>query len=220
MAKGRVYIVKNPLFPTLFKIGFTTKKTVEERGLNISNVPESFEVIREYECDDYEYTEKLFHQTFEHFRYYSQLDGRGRKTEFFAVACLQNAIAWIDKLNGLTDITQAAEAEIEDRAEAEEQANKNLYDKSRVVRRAVFNFIEMGIPIGAVLRFAKNPEICAKVYDSRQVEHEGKLWSFSPLTAKLLKSKSKYVCPTPYWTYKDQCLQDIYDKTYPKPEQN
>jgi hypothetical protein len=36
MAKGRVYIVKNPLFPTLFKIGFTIKKSVEDRVLNAS----------------------------------------------------------------------------------------------------------------------------------------------------------------------------------------
>ena len=73
MSKGRVYIVKNPLFPTLFKLGFTTKNSVEERGLSASNLPEAFEVIREYECDDCEETEKLFHETYEQHRYYSQL---------------------------------------------------------------------------------------------------------------------------------------------------
>ena len=64
MSKGRVYIVKNPLFPTLFKLGFTTKNSVEERGLSASNLPEAFEVIREYECDDCEETEKLFRELY------------------------------------------------------------------------------------------------------------------------------------------------------------
>ena len=215
MAKGRVYIVKNPLFPTLFKIGFTTKKSVDERGLNASNLPEAFEVIREYECDDYEETEQLFHNTFEPFRYYSQLDGRGKRTEFFSVACLANAVAWMVKLKGMTDITDVVEAEAEAEAEAEEQANKTIYDKTKVVRRAVFNFAKMGIPVGAVLTLEKNPAIRVKVLDDKRVEYDGKPQSFSFATALLIKSKAKYVHPTRYWTYKGKNLLEIYNETYP-----
>jgi hypothetical protein len=216
MAKGRVYIVKNPLFPTLFKMGFTTKKSVEERGLSASNLPEAFQVIREYECDDYEETEKLFHDTFEPFRYYSQLDGRGKQTEFFSVACLGNAVAWMDKLKGLTDITEEAEAEVEAIAEAEEKANKNSFDKSKIVRRSVFDFYEMGIPKGASLQFVKDPSIHVKVINNKQVEYNGKPLSFSLVTARLLKSRAKYAHPTPYWTYEGKNLRDIYNETDPK----
>jgi hypothetical protein len=216
MAKGRVYIVKNPLFPTLFKIGFTTKKTVEERGLNASNLPEAFQVIREYECDDYEETEKLFHDTFEPFRYYSQLDGRGKQTEFFSVACLGNAVAWMDKLKGLNDITDEAEAEAEAIAEAEEETNKDIFDKSKIViRRSVFDFYEMGIPKGASLQFVRAPSIHVKVIDNKQVEYNNKPQSFSLVTAQILKSRGKYVHPTPYWTYEGKNLRDIYNETYP-----
>lgn len=133
MSKGRVYIVRNPLFPTLFKIGFTTKNSVKERGLDASNVPEAFKIIREYECDDCEETEKLFHQTFEQFRYYSELDGRGKRTEFFTSACLANAIAWMDKLKGLQDRTDDATLEIEIEADAEEEKDKKLFDKSKII---------------------------------------------------------------------------------------
>ena len=214
MAKGRVYIVKNPLFPTLFKIGFTTKKSVEERGLSASNLPEAFEVIREYECDDYEETEKLFHDTFEPFRYYSQLDGRGKQTEFFSVACLANAVAWMDKLKGFTDITEAAEAEAI--AEDEEKSSKTIFDKSKVVsRRSVFDFYKMGIPKGAVLQFVKNSSITVKVYDNKQVEYDNKIHSLSRLTAQLLKSPSKYVAPMPMWNYEGKNLHDFYNETYP-----
>jgi hypothetical protein len=216
MAKGRVYIVKNPLFPTLFKIGFTTKKSVEERGLSASNLPEAFQVIREYECDDYEETEKLFHDTFEPFRYYSQLDGRGKQTEFFSVACLGNAVAWMDKLKDLNDITDETEAEVEAIAEEEEKANKVFFDKSKiVVRRSVFDFYEMGIPKGASLQFVRDPSIHVKVIDNKQVEYDGKPQSFSLITARLLKSSAKYVPPTQYWTYEGKNLRDTYNETYP-----
>jgi hypothetical protein len=211
MAKGRVYIVKNPLFPTLFKIGFTTKSSVEERGLSTSNLPEAFEVIREYECDDYEETEELFHNTFEPFRYYSQLDGRGKQTEFFSVACLANAVAWMDKLQGFTDITEEAEEE----AEVELKGKKEIFDTSKVVRRSVFDFFEMGIPRNAILHFERDPAISVKVIDNKQVEYDGKPHAFSRLTAQLLKSRSKYAHPTPYWTYDGKNLRDIYNETYP-----
>ena len=216
MAKGRVYIVKNPLFPTLFKIGFTTKGSVEERGLNAPNLPEAFEVIREYECDDYEETEKLFHSTFEPFRYYSQLDNRGRKTEFFSVSCLSNAVAWMDKLKDLTDITEETAAEAEAEIEAEEKANKDIFDKSKVVvRRPVFDFYEMGIPKGAILQFEKDSSIHVKVIDNRQVEYDGKPQAFSWITARLLKSRAEYAHPAPYWSYEGKNLRVIYNETYP-----
>ena len=211
MAKGRVYIVKNPLFPTLFKIGFTTKSSVEERGLSASNLPEAFEVIREYECDDYEETENLFHNTFEPFRYYSQLDGRGKQTEFFSVACLANAVAWMDKLKDFTDITEEAEAE----AESEVTREKEVFDKSKVVRRSVFDFFEMGIPRNAILYFERDPAISVKVIDNKQVEYDGKPHALSRLTAQLLKGRAKYAHPTPYWTYDGKNLRDIYNETYP-----
>ena len=217
MAKGRVYIVKNPLFPTLFKIGFTTKKSVEDRGLSASNLPEAFEVIREYECDDYEETEKLFHDTFEPFRYYSQLDGRGKQTEFFSVACLANAVAWMDKLKGFTDITEAAEAEVEAIADEEEKSKKSIFYKTKVVtRRSVFDFYEMGIPKGATLHFIKDTSKYCKVFDNKQVEYDGKPQSFSLLTGRLLKTSYKYAHPTPYWTYEGKSLREIYNETYPK----
>jgi hypothetical protein len=213
MAKGRVYIVRNPLFPALFKIGFTKKETVEERGLNASNLPEPFEVIREYECDDCGKIEKLFHKTYEQYRYYSQFDGRGKQTEFFSVACLPNAIDWMDTLKNLTDVTEIADAE------AEETANKGVFDKSKIVRRPVFDFYKMGIPKDAVLQFENDKAIQVKVFDNKQVEYKGKPQAFSRVTALLLKSQAKYVAPSQYWTYEGKNLRDIYNETYPAKEE-
>jgi len=109
MSKGILYIVRNPLFPTLFKIGFTTKNSIEERKLDNTSIPEAFEEIRKFKCDNVEETERLFHETFDSHRYYSQLDGRGKRTEFFSIVCLQNAVKWMDRLKGLTDATDEEE---------------------------------------------------------------------------------------------------------------
>ena len=215
MSRGRLYIVRNPLFPTLFKIGFTTKFSVEDRGLNDSNIPEAFEVLREFECDDVKKTETLFHETFEIYRYYSQLDHRGKKTEFFVSACLRKAIAWMDKLKGLTDITEEIEEEFEQKAEAEEKKNTNLYDKSKVFsKRPMFNFSEMGIPIGAFLEFVTDPQIKVKVINDRQVKFKSKIQFLSSLTAKLLKTKRRRVRPTPHWKYEGKTLSVIYTETH------
>jgi len=56
MAKGRVYIVKNPLFPTLFKIGFTTTlqfvrdssihvKVIDNKKVEYDSKPQSFSLV-------------------------------------------------------------------------------------------------------------------------------------------------------------------------------
>jgi len=212
MSKGRVYIVKNPLFPTLFKLGFTTKNSVEERGLSASNLPEAFELIREYECDDCEETEKLFHETYEQHRYYSQLDGRGKRTEFFSTVCLANAVAWMDKLKGITDITDEALDEANDIA----GDKKSIFDKSKIVRRSVFDFFEMGIVKNSILHFKSDPSITVKVLDNKQVEYKGKPYAFSRITAILLKAKHNYAQPCPNWTFEGKLLHDIYNETYPK----
>ena len=109
MSKGILYIVRNPLFPTLFKIGYTTKNSIEERKLDNTSLPEAFEEIRKFKCDNVEEMEKLFHETFDQHRYYSISDKRGTKTEFFSIVCLKKAVAWMDRLKGLTDATDEEE---------------------------------------------------------------------------------------------------------------
>jgi hypothetical protein len=119
-------------------------------------------------------------------------------------------------LKGLTDITEEAEAEVEAIADAEEKANKDFFDKSKIVaRRSVFDFYEMGIPKNASLQFVRDPAIYVKVIDNKQVEYYGKPQSFSFITARLLKSRAKYAPPTQYWTYEGNNLRDIYNETYP-----
>jgi len=52
MSKGIVYIVRNPAFMHVFKIGYTEKNSVELRGLNIGNVPEDYQILFSFECEN------------------------------------------------------------------------------------------------------------------------------------------------------------------------
>jgi hypothetical protein len=114
MAKGLVYMVKNPAFPHLFKIGRTTKKDVEERGLNGSNVPEDFETLKAIEVDDGETVERQLHIDFDQYRHETIT---GRKTEFFYIGCLDHAMRTLEGTKGGIDITQEVSALVQEESE-------------------------------------------------------------------------------------------------------
>ena len=215
MAKGIVYIVQNPAFAHLFKIGKTSKSSVKDRGLDASNVPEDYKTLFAYECDNPEEIEALLHDTFDMYRHFTE---RGRKTEFFYIGCVNQAKKHLEVLkkagSNIREVTEEFQEGID-----EKQKSNSEYDETKSIakftRRAVFNFEEMGIPAGATLSFWKNPKIQVKVLNAKQVEYAGKPHSFSKITAQLSGSKANYVQPTRYWTWKDKNLRDIYNETYP-----
>jgi len=220
MGRGRVYIVRNPLFPTLFKLGRTAKGSVEERGLNNASLPEAFELIREFECDDPERVERKFHQTYEKYRYYSQLDKRGKQTEFFSATCLAEALGWMDLLRGLTDVTEEAAAEEREREEADEKANRGRFDKDRVPeRRPNFDFAEMGIPPGSPLVFTGDESVVVKVADSRRVEYAGEVYSLTAVTYLVCgqAGRSRGGRTVSHWKFKGRNLLDILHSQPPRP---
>ena len=215
MAKGIVYIVQNPAFSHLFKIGKTCKACVKERGLDASNVPEDYKTLFAYECANPEEIESLLHETFDMYRHYTET---GRKTEFFYIGCVPQAKKHLEALKKAGSNIREITEEFQESIDEEQQSNAE-YDETKSIekltRRSNFNFDEMGIPVGAILNFVKNPQIQVKVLNARQVEFEGKPHSFSRITAQLSGSKYNYVQPTRYWNYEGKNLRDIYDETYP-----
>lgn len=59
MPKGLLYFARNSAFQHLIKIGKTTL-SFEDRGLSASNVPEPFEAIAVFECEDINWVEKRY----------------------------------------------------------------------------------------------------------------------------------------------------------------
>ena len=102
MAKGLLYFAQNSAFQHLTKIGKTTKTEIEDRGLSGSNVPEDFDYLAVFECENVDDMEKIIHDNFKQYRHYakSKEGSKPRKTEFFWSGCMKEAIEFVRKLNG------------------------------------------------------------------------------------------------------------------------
>jgi len=167
MKKGRVYIVTNPAFPHLFKIGRTSKDAVEKRGLSASNIPEDFKTEREFECDDTFDIENLFHENFEIYRHYT---ATGRRTEFFYITCFNKAVRLLDTMRGLTDITDKTIEE-----DIMEVENDDRYDEEKVVEtkskiRAKWALHQYGLKIGDELVLDRGNNIRATVINETEIQ--------------------------------------------------
>ncbi|MCL2484954.1 MAG: GIY-YIG nuclease family protein [Endomicrobia bacterium] len=178
MSKGRVYVVTNPAFPHLFKIGYTSKDSVKKRGLDDSNAPEDFITLREYECDSPKSIEDRLHKTYDNYRHYTHT---GRKTEFFYKACLNEVLGWMDDLKGLTDVTDKAIEEDKKKKKSKE------YDLTKTIKTRT-TFKMLNIPIGSKLTFTRDKSIKVKTVDSinRVVLSNGEQMSISAAANKFL----------------------------------
>ena len=84
-------------------------------------------------------------------------------------------------------------------------------------KRPLFNFTEMGIPIGSKLTLL-NEGISAEVYVSsgRKVKTVGsdEETYLSQITQEILDLKHNKIHPTRYWSYEEKSLNVYYDETY------
>lgn len=172
--------------PNLVKIGVTDN--VKERIKNLSQrtaIPTPFEV--EYECmvEDCYKVEKALQAAFAPYRV-------NENREFFKIKTAQ-----------VTAILQLIQTE-----NTTEEATA---DQAEVKRNPRFKFLDMKIPVGADLVFVQDNEIKATVCENNNVTHNGKEWSLSALTRKLI---GYIVRPLQYWTYNDKNLLDVYRETY------
>lgn len=190
---GIVYVLVNRAMPDLVKIG-KTEQTLELRmkGLDTTGVPLPFECYFAAEVKDHNEVEKKLHKTF--------IDKRVRDSrEFFRVDPEQVKAAL--SLAAEKDVTpkSAIYTEVGD-AEALEKESK----------KSNFTFSSAGIPLGAVINFAKDETITAKVISDTKIEYEGKETSLS--NAGLLAIKKcgydwSSVQGPAYWLYEGETLQ-------------
>ena len=93
---GFVYIMSNPAFPNLLKIGMTTKDPATFRvdELNSTGVPRPFKCEYYAFVDDHERLEKMVHTALRH-------DRENDQREFFAVGCAKAINVIRDQANSL-----------------------------------------------------------------------------------------------------------------------
>jgi hypothetical protein len=205
MSKGIVYIVRNPAFMHVFKIGYTTKESTEERGLNASNVPEDFEVLFSFECDNPKEKEDILHKTFDSHRHYTET---GRKTEFFYTNCLKKVLDLLKTFGKVKEIDLEVDSELE-------------YDETKDIEKLVKRKGKLPLtayaPIGSELVFTKDESVKCKIINEWRVEYKGKTYSLSELAGDLLKKDwgyKSYVRGPLYFMYKGKKLTEIQDEIW------
>ncbi len=186
--RGIVYVLTNRAMPEYVKVGRTagdSPRDVLERMKNLDNtsVPLPFDCEYAVVVDNYETVERTLLAAFE--------DRRVRNREFLHDVAPHRVKA-ILKLVELTEVTPAGEIGMQVEA----------YDPPA----PRFRFSLTGVPLGATLQWADNPEITCQVDDDTHVLYEGKRTTISGV-AKELKGWSA-AQGSLYWLYQGKTLQE------------
>jgi hypothetical protein len=201
MKDGIVYVLTNPAFPNLVKIGITTRDQVQIRmaELYTTGVPLPFKCVYAGKVDNPKKVEGALHHAF--------LNSRVNPSrEFFDIDESQ-AIAVL-KLISNEEVTPIISNELDKVDEISKKAGKK-YSRSK---RPPLNFVEMGIKIGETISTADGLKSC-KIVEEKKVEYENEIMSLTRLTRKL-KDIDYDFQPGPHWFYNGKSLKDIYDETY------
>lgn len=200
-----VYVLSNPAMPGLVKIGYTTAPDANARigQLYTTGVPVPFRL--EYACRTAtpERVERALHEAF----------GPNRlnpKREFFQIGANQ-AIAILKLLHVGEDVTE--EVEQQPAAPEVDQASITAGERLEIRRRPKLSFDALGIPVGAMLSFVRDPNIKASVEAGNRVRLDGDVMSLTRATRKALKlpESAHDRHPAPLWNYGEHNLADVYD---------
>ena len=201
MKDGIVYVLTNPAFPNLVKIGITTRDEVQVRmaELYTTGVPLPFKCVYAGKVDDPKKVEGALHHAFSNTRV-------NPSREFFDIDESQ-AIAVL-KLISNEEITPIISDELDKVDEISKKAGKK-YSRAK---RPSQNFVEMGIAIGETLTTADGLITC-KIAEEKKIEYEGEVMSLTRLTKKL---KDVEYAPQPglHWFYNGKSVKELYDETY------
>ncbi|MGB1361557.1 MAG: GIY-YIG nuclease family protein [Alphaproteobacteria bacterium] len=105
MTKGIVYIIQNPEYPHLIKIGMTSN--LQKRLSNFNRktqTPVPFECLKASEVENMKQTEREMHIKFNEYR-------NKNNKEFFRVECLELAIEMLNKFE-IKDVTDTAKQKV------------------------------------------------------------------------------------------------------------
>jgi len=158
--RGIIYIMWNELFPELVKIGITkgsTAKDVEKRRKELScgeNMPQPFEAKYAICVNNYQEVEYILHKGLDKLRY-------NPHREFFKMS-VDEAIML---LSGFIATGGATEVKINNDFLPEE---KKVIAKTEKERGKI-TFRSLGIPVGSVLKFAKDESLTVKTANDSRI---------------------------------------------------
>jgi ribosomal protein L19 len=215
MAKGIVYILTNPCLDGWVKIGHTDKNDIQERLDTLNNqpnIPLSFRTYALYHVKDPSRIEETIQGLIDLIdpklrAIENKENGKVRKREFYRMTPDQAFAIFKKFAHGIDD---------EDSLELINPTIEDIEIETLLKgRRPKLNFYELGLEDGFELVLKENPQIVAKIISGKLVEYEGKQYSLTALSKKLLHWQTDRQ-PAPYWLYNGKSLSDIYDDKYTK----
>ena len=82
-------------------------------------------------------------------------------------------------------------------------------------KRESYNFTKMGIPVGAVLKLKRDPNIDIEVVDDKNlVRYKNEVYTLTRMTIIILNRA--VTRGTPYWTYNNEVLLKLWEKSLDK----
>ena len=211
---GFIYIMTNPAFPTLIKIGYAKDVDDRLRSLNQSSaIPYSFRVYATYKVCS-ELSDKEIHRIIDSLNpdlRTKEEDGRKTRTrEFFEMSPEKaySILEAIAKINGLENNLEKRILTGEQKKQ-EKAVEKEIQE--HVQRGEIFSFEKCHIPVGSELEYINDKQIKCKVFDDRKIEYNGKAMYLTGL-AKILLNKKTGVCGPLYFNYKGKNLQRYYEE--------
>ena len=223
--KGLIYILTNPSFPNIQKIGKTTDLKSRLNSLNNKScLPFSFRVYATYAVDDdlslvEDEIFKIIDSVDDSMRTIEETDkGSLRRREFFVIEA-EKAYSFLQSIARLRrdphnlKLHKPSKEEVKEAEIAEEVENAVNYRKGER-----FCFSKKGIPMGATICFIGDSTITAEVFADKPptVVFEKKKWKLSPLVAELKKRNGTETASgayqgAAYFTYNGVKLIDILD---------
>lgn len=212
MIKGVIYILTNPSFPHLVKIGYTKNIETRLQRLNSSDhVPFAFRVFAVYEVEK-PLTDKKLHQLIDKLnpdlRTIETFDGRERAREFYAMSA-EDAYSLLECIAEISGTQKRLKRMTPEGHEiVDEQIATELRETAR---RGPFRFSDCNISIGSEIVFIEDENIKAVVVDDRHIEYNGETTSLSAL-AQLLKGFHHPVQGTLWFTYQGERLTALRER--------
>ena len=178
--------------PGIIKIGWTDN-SIEQRmkELDKTGTPLPFTCYYAKQVDDPTFVESKLHEAFDKFRI---RDNR----EFFRMIP-EHAKAALEIASG-KDVTPKDDV-------VETEGDRAALQKER--KRNRFNFAEVGVEPGEILKFKKDPSITCKVVENDQVEFRGRKTSLTNSALEIIHEmgyKWTKIAGPQFWTYKGKTL--------------
>lgn len=183
---GYIYIMENPAFPNLIKIGYADD--VKQRLAQFeTGVPDSYHVYAIYETKAKRLSDKDFHKVIDAINPNIRYD---KSKEFYELSAEQayNILMSIAKINGLENaLTLNPYNDVYFKKRLE---NMTSYGRPKVPARVSFE--KLNIPIGATLTFNIDPNITVTVIDTNnKVKYNNKVGSVSDIATIIRKELNK-----------------------------